>query len=391
MKALIDRCGMQHIVDTAAELFGNSVFICDLGYKILCYSDHDATYDDFWEYVKNYNYSIPEQMIQIMRTGDFARIYSTDEPLIGKYSFAEFPFLAARIRDGSHVLGHVCIYGSRRDFCAEDNDLLVLLCKVISYEMLYRGISKPYEIPYYTLLADLLEGNLTDEQELQMRLKCLQLHLPPQMHLVIIDFLSSTVQTSIFYIREYLAQNLPDTLSIVYKNQLILLTSEAVIEHHLLEKNLSGYETSTDYRIGVSNLISGLQNLPVYYQQASDSIRIAGLIKMEGRLCLYKNLKIYQLLLYAEKEIDLHFLCDPVVLAIRSYDQQYHTEYLNDLIIYLNCGKNINKAAKEACVHKNSMYYRISKMEELFSFSFEDEETCLSLQLSLRILRLLNP
>lgn len=78
------------------------------------------------------------------------------------------------------------------------------------------------------------------------------------------------------------------------------------------------------------------------------------------------------------------------MLNMQAYDRQHHTEYLKDLELYLACGKNINKAAQKACVHKNSMYYRISKMEEKFSFSLTDEETCFSLQLSLKILQLLD-
>lgn len=75
---------------------------------------------------------------------------------------------------------------------------------------------------------------------------------------------------------------------------------------------------------------------------------------------------------------------------MQHYDRQHHTEYVKDLELYLSCGKNINQAARKACVHKNSMYYRISKMEEKFGFSLADEETCFSLQLSLKILKLLD-
>lgn len=91
LQSLIERNGMQYIIDTAAEVFGNPLFVCDLGYKIIGYSDHEAIYDDFWEYMKNHSYSIPEQISQIMHTGDFAKVYASDETRIGKYPFAKSP------------------------------------------------------------------------------------------------------------------------------------------------------------------------------------------------------------------------------------------------------------------------------------------------------------
>lgn len=389
LHALVNRNGMQDIVDTASEIFGNPVFVCDLGYKIICHSDRDAVHDDFWEYVKNHSYSLPEQIAQIMRTGDFANIYATDEPLIGKYEFTSPPFLAARIRDGSQVLGHVCVYGCVRPFEKEDSELLILLCKILSYEMLYRGLSASYKIPYYTLLTDLLDGTLTGQEELQYRLQCLKLSFPEPVLCAAVCFPGETAQAAVFYIRETLLQKLPRTLCIVYENHLLLLCPESAQKKGLLETCLSGYEGNIDYQIGVSNPLSSLLELKRHYEQALQAVQIARLLKLEGRLHLFQKLSVYQILLYAKKEMDLKFLCHPAVLEMQSYDQQHHTEYLTDLALYLSCGKNINKAAQQACVHKNSMYYRISRLEEKFSLSLADEETCFSLQLSLKILELL--
>lgn len=389
LRALIDRKGMQNIIDTASQVFGNPVFVCDLGYKILCYSDHDASFDSFWEYLRECSYSMPQQVSQIMRTGDFARIYASDQPRIGKYSFAPSPFLAARIRGESHPLGHVCVYGCSRPFTEEDKELIILLCKILSYEILYRGLSAPLQIPYFSLLTDLLEGNLTDEEELETRIKCLKISIPLKPRLVVISFKSPTVQAVISYIREYLLQKQPHTMGILYKDALLLLLPESSFREHSLEKILADYEENIDYRIGVSNVIIHLTDLKIYYEQAVNSIKIGELLKLEGRLCVYQDLYFYQILLIAKKEIDLKFLCHPALLEMQEYDQKHHTEYLQDLELYLKSGKNINKAAKAACVHKNSMYYRISKMEEKFSISLADEDTCFSLQISLKILQLL--
>lgn len=288
-------------------------------------------------------------------------------------------------------MGHICVYGSESSFDKSDQKMLILLCKVVAYEMLYRGLSVSNEIPYYTLLSDLLDGKLQDGDELRLRQQCLGLQFPKQMTVLTVAFRSPMVQTTVFYLREYLLRQIENALGIVYEGNILLLVPETALTDRLLEDSLAGYETNVDYRVGISDPTAGLEDLRIFYRQAMDALRIAGLLKLEGRLCFYQQLKIYQILLCAGKELDLRYLCSPVVLRMLNYDRQYNTEYLKDLEIYLECGKNMNKAAARACVHKNSMYYRISKMTELFSFSLEDEEVCFLLRLSLKILRLLEP
>lgn len=64
-QSLIARKGMQYIVDTAAQIFGNPLFVCDLGYKILCCSSDGPADDPFWTYLREHNYSMPEPISQL--------------------------------------------------------------------------------------------------------------------------------------------------------------------------------------------------------------------------------------------------------------------------------------------------------------------------------------
>lgn len=390
MRTLVDGSTLQETVDISAEIFENPVFVCDLGYKILCFSKRGAINDKFWEKMTEYSYSRPEVITQIMRTGDFSRVYASDTPITGKYEIADYPFLAARIRDGSQMLGHICVYGYHRDFQEQDKKLLLLLCRIISRQMLYRGLSMPYRISYFSVLTDLLEGKVADREELETRMECLKIHLDEIMYLAVVSLENQLAQTTIFYIREYLQQRLRYALSIVYKDRLVFLVPKTAVEDHLLEEYLSDYPSDLSFRIGVSNSIADFLRLKLYYEQAESAVSISQMLRLEGRIFFFRRLLAYQTLLCAQKATDIRLLCDPAVLEMQAYDRQYGTEYLKDLELYLACGKNMNKAAKLAYVHKNSMYYRISRMEEKFRLDLEDEDICLSVWLSLKILQLLD-
>ena len=80
LQTLVNRKGMQNILDTASRSLENPLFVCDLGYQIICRSDRGACCDEFWENVRHHSYGFPEQIGQIIRSGGFAEIGASDEP-----------------------------------------------------------------------------------------------------------------------------------------------------------------------------------------------------------------------------------------------------------------------------------------------------------------------
>ena len=61
------------------------------------------------------------------------------------------------------------------------------------------------------------------------------------------------------------------------------------------------------------------------------------------------------------------------------------TNYVETLAAYLNCGRNVASAAKALHMHKNSLYYRVQRIEEAAGVDLSDEHTCFSLQLALAL------
>ena len=55
---------------------------------------------------------------------------------------------------------------------------------------------------------------------------------------------------------------------------------------------------------------------------------------------------------------------------------------------YLESGRNIQKAANALHMHKNTLYYRLKRIEEQFHLDLANEDVCFNLQYSLRIKKL---
>ncbi len=66
----------------------------------------------------------------------------------------------------------------------------------------------------------------------------------------------------------------------------------------------------------------------------------------------------------------------PGLEKILQYDKNYNTDFYNTLKTYITSFKNIGKTAEICGVHRNSIKYRLRKIEEVMEIDFTDEKTC---------------
>ena len=82
----------------------------------------------------------------------------------------------------------------------------------------------------------------------------------------------------------------------------------------------------------------------------------------------------------------------PAIKLIYRYDKKKKTEYLKTLTTYLKCNRNAPETAKALFIHKSTLFYRFSKMKNLFHINLEDSDDLFSYEYSINIklLSLLN-
>lgn len=75
-----------------------------------------------------------------------------------------------------------------------------------------------------------------------------------------------------------------------------------------------------------------------------------------------------------------------------AYDLENQSELVNTLEVWINNRLNIAQAARELFIHRNTMLYRISNIEDLLQVDLEEPTELLSIQLALSLLgiKLLN-
>lgn len=379
LDALMERRGIQYLTDTAETVFENPVFIGDTSMNILYHSPGD-TGDSFWETVCSLGYADDNIMKDCGKRGDFDGLYARDTPQLMRFSFSEKPFLSARIRDGSHMLAHACVYGLYRDFTEDDEKLIIIFCKVMAYEMLYRGMSANGNIAYYNLLADLLSGEDLAEKDIENRAHNAHCTFPATMRVAVVRH-GDNGKNSLFLQRENLLRLLHHSLAVVYRDEIVIVldaTETCDMQNKEILEKVCGDTGATG---GLSRPFTAPLEIGRAYRQLC-AFLTALPDTASGKIYPYETLFPYHLFSLIQDEAALQGLTDPRLEKLRAWDCENHTELYESLRTYLASGRSVHAAATKLCIHKNSMYYRKQSIEELLKADLSDEAVCFALELA---------
>ena len=193
------------------------------------------------------------------------------------------------------------------------------------------------------------------------------------------------------YVRSIINRILGTEKSILYQNKItVLLLSDGkeAISGNTKSK-LIEFLNSNQMNAGVSPCFQDLTRLKNHYTQSIKAMELGASINLKEHLFYYDAYAFYHLLEMAGDQTRLKDLCSGALIDLMDYDQQYKTNYCHNLFIHLQNDGNVSKTAQYFQIHRNSMKYRIKKIEEIMGMPLADSETKFSLLLSFKLLNYL--
>ena len=204
--------------------------------------------------------------------------------------------------------------------------------------------------------------------------------------------ISDTQETDLqHYLKELCdARNIP-CHSMIYGNKVVLLISartqkELEIYISYLEKvheSLSILCNDNKLLLAMGDIHKGPAQIRTSSKEAAATITILQKTGIK-QICRYKNLGLYRLFLQmkpSEMQYYYHSQLDNLI----DYDKKYNTECVETLKVFLDCFNNISKASRMLVIHRNTLLYRITKIEEVLGRSLSNPTVCIELHLALAI------
>ncbi|MCC8059814.1 MAG: helix-turn-helix domain-containing protein [Clostridiales bacterium] len=146
----------------------------------------------------------------------------------------------------------------------------------------------------------------------------------------------------------------------------------------------------------VSNPSQRLQGVRVLFRQCFQILPAAVVVRLDEELdrhCLrYDRYSPYYIIYLCEhsREMgtnDILYLCHPAVLTLTRYDRAYNNNLRDTLFSYLMNDRSISKISREMFMHRNTVIYKINKIQELINDDLSNPYTRHQLILSCMIIR----
>jgi purine catabolism regulator len=163
-------------------------------------------------------------------------------------------------------------------------------------------------------------------------------------------------------------------------------TSEQTILTRL-ERATSRVQQAPRYSAGIGRLATGIIAIPHAYREAQQALEIGRKLFGDGKLHSFSQLGIYRLLFYLYGHEELTNFYQETLGPL--LDAGSNNALLETLEEFFHYNGNLSETARAMHLHRNSLLYRLGRIEELLGRSLEDAELRLSLQIALKIRHLL--
>jgi sugar diacid utilization regulator len=159
-------------------------------------------------------------------------------------------------------------------------------------------------------------------------------------------------------------------------------------QHHAdeLTKRIKSKNEALKVQLGASRLATSLLDLPDAYREARQALIITQITAEDKEFAIgYVELGIKRLLYLMIDHPELEMFCEENLSQLEAYDEEWETELVPTLRVYLAQGANLNSAAKELFVHRHTMRYRLEQIAELLNVDIDSTEVLLNLQIAFLI------
>jgi PucR family transcriptional regulator, purine catabolism regulatory protein len=139
--------------------------------------------------------------------------------------------------------------------------------------------------------------------------------------------------------------------------------------------------------VGLGRRAAGAGGILESYREAEQAARIGNQFLGGNRTIAFEELGVYRLIARVDDPDALDGFRREYLGPLEEYDARHAAELIDTLEGFFTCNGNHAKAAELLHLHRNTLLYRLERIEALTGRDLADAETRLSLQLALKIRR----
>ena len=141
--------------------------------------------------------------------------------------------------------------------------------------------------------------------------------------------------------------------------------------------------------IGIGRATPNAQNIGKSYRQACQVLKLQKNTQNDKGVVAYQDLGIYTLLMDIENEEVINEYYAETIQKLVEYDKLNQTNYCEVLQCYLEHSGSVKETAEAMFVHRNTINYKINKIEEMLNCDLSELDTRLLYSIAFMLKRIM--
>lgn len=149
-----------------------------------------------------------------------------------------------------------------------------------------------------------------------------------------------------------------------------------------LLQNIKNYIPNLTVSIGVGNTYSDLSMMKTSLKEAQWSLSTVKIRGMKNTILMYKDIGVYSLLFNINNRDVIEQYYNSILGGVLEYDKINSSDLAFTLETYLDENCNVTTTAERLFIHRNTLKYRLRKIEELLNCNLHNFKDCAGLQIA---------
>lgn len=386
--------GIQNIAETASLVCSQPVVITDAAFRVLGVYPKSNQDDPIWDTMLQKGY-VPHDMVMLFYQEKYME-FANSKPemtLVNWGPLTDKPRVMTPILINGAVEGYAGMMCPNELYDASYDEAIKIIAKAAAI-----GIERNTELDISSkplakvFISNLFNNLVLTASQLSTWQNNLGLSANMNYRLVGIKPYSAAGQGMLKYLTSSITSRFPNQLSLISENILyvLLFLSPKEAESNKLPEKFDSLLESFDARCGISRAFSDLLKFSAYRQQVQILLNIAPKLYSNRKSSEYDDCALEAMLSVSLEHLDYDNYSAPEIEALSAFDRENNTDYLSTLRVYLERLENSGDSAKVLDIHRNTLLYRINKIEELLSIDLKEPDVFTRLLLCFRLLEMNN-
>ncbi|WRS28708.1 helix-turn-helix domain-containing protein [Oscillospiraceae bacterium MB08-C2-2] len=389
---------IQKLTARAYKLWGNPISVIDVQYNILCMLPHHTIEEGTWDQISATKKVSDSLIMDFIASRYLEESSKIDKAVLINWGVAkETPRMVCRIATNGAIQGFISVVlQDESAWTEEDSTYLEMFARAAGL-VLQRSTNISYDTQALqpVFFSALLDKTISSQETLQRWMRSLS--YSPKKYFWVAAF-SPILSTSVFtlhfeYVFKQVKKQFSDCFSTCEKDCIYLLFN---MDHlHDIEGRTTPAELAfyleNGFGVGLSHPFKNILQTLAFKEQADSALRL-GFAKKEGssqKIFRYEQFATDDLMSCICQNFLPESLGHPAIEILREYDLQNKTEYCLTLKYFVVSFLNHAYCVEKLRIHRNTLLYRLNKIESMANIDLSDPDTCFNLLMNFKVDELL--